>query len=224
VTAIVWIVRPGDENESLRYSMRSVWANLPHTSAWIAGHKPSWVSDLVHHRPAVQNPGDRHGNVRRNIEQACHSLDRWILMWDDVYVMRPMTELPIYTAGPLDQVVARIRRKDGASKHADDIEAAGKVCRVLGIDEPSAYDALHLPQHIHSETMLHALRATATTNCVLTLHGNMAGLGGTVVHNAKRATGWREADIVSTSEKRFKVGDEGRHVRATFPEACPYEA
>lgn len=225
MVAVVWIVKPGDDNEPLRFSMRSVWANLPHTSAWIAGHKPSWVSDLVHHRPAQQNPGDRHGNVRRNIEQACHSLDRWILMWDDIYVMRPMHELPVYTRGPIDQVVAAIRTKDnGPSRHADDIEQAGKTLRAMGYNHPLAYDALHLPQHINSEHMLQAIRERGTTNCVLTMHGNIAGLGGAVVANAKRADAWREEAIISTSQKRWDTGDEGRHVRGLFPEPCPYEA
>lgn len=228
MTAVVWIVKPGDDNEQLRYSLRSVAANLPHTSAWIAGHRPRWVAPDVHHRPAEHHQGDRHGNVRRNITEACRSLDRWILAWDDVYVTRPLEQLPVLHAGPVDDIVARLRERDGGarSKYATDIEAAGRILRTMGIADPRCYDALHVPQTIHSEHMLQAIRIAdhTDTNCILTLHGNLAQVGGTEHVNAKSADGWAERILVSTSQLRFDRAPEGQHIRALFPQPCQYEA
>ena len=41
----VYYVRPGDRNDELRYSLRSL-ANLPHDRVWIVGHTPPWVTGI----------------------------------------------------------------------------------------------------------------------------------------------------------------------------------
>jgi hypothetical protein len=43
---VVYVVRPGNRNEELRYSLRSIAAHLPHRRVWLAGFCPSWVRNI----------------------------------------------------------------------------------------------------------------------------------------------------------------------------------
>ncbi|MFF3129757.1 hypothetical protein ACFVRD_48125 [Streptomyces sp. NPDC057908] len=50
---IVYVVRPWNQNEQLRYSLRTL-ANLPHRRVWIAGYCPTWVGPDVGRIPVAQ--------------------------------------------------------------------------------------------------------------------------------------------------------------------------
>ena len=59
---IVYVVRPGDENEALRYSLRSL-ANIPHRTVWIAGYRPKWCYGIVYvPRDQADQPDPTHSN------------------------------------------------------------------------------------------------------------------------------------------------------------------
>jgi len=98
------------------------------------------------------------------------------------------------------------------------------VLERLGYEEPLAYDCIHVPQVIHSEHMLEAIDIAEANgvNAVLTIHGNLANLGGEQVINAKRPTGWSRRAFVSTSEKRWREG-VGEYIRDLFPEPSVHE-
>lgn len=225
MTAVVWVVKPGDQNEALRYSLRSVHANLPHSSMWIAGHKPKWVSDRVRHLPTDQVPGDRHGNVRRNIRAACEAHDEWIVMWDDVYVTRPVDQLPVLHRGTVTDLVASKLAVKPLTPYERGIERTGHVLEQLGYPHPYCYDCIHVPQTVQSRHMLRALDVAAEyeVNHVLTLHGNFAQLGGMEGVNAKQDEGWSSRTFVSTSDRRWRTAPVGAYIRDLFPEKSPYE-
>ena len=65
---IVYVVRPGERNEELRYSLRSL-SNLPHGRVWIAGYMPKWVTG-VEHIPSPAKPGS-HVHAKANLRAAC---------------------------------------------------------------------------------------------------------------------------------------------------------
>lgn len=225
MTAVVWVVRPGDDNEPLRYSLRSVAANLPHYTAWIAGHKPSWVGRKVNHLPTVQRPGDRHGNVRRNITAACHAVDEWVLMWDDIYVTRPTPTIPVLHRGTVRELMREKAAANEVRSYERDIEATGRVLEHLGYPDPLCYDCLHVPHTIHSPDMLKAIQLAEQhqVKMILTLHGNLAQVGGTKDVNAKADTGWSRRLFVSTSTRRWKTAPVGAYIRDLFPNPCDYE-
>lgn len=222
--SVVWIVRPGDDNEALRYSMRSVHANLPHAGAWIAGHKPKWVSDKVHHLPTIQTPGDRHGNVRLNLTAACNALDEWVCMWDDVFVTRPLDTLPVQHRGTIAAHVQARKVERQFRSYERDLQATGQLLERLGYQQPLCYDALHMPQTIHSPDMLKAIALAEqhAVKMVLTLHGNLAQVGGTEGVNAKAETGWSRRPFVSTSDRRWRTAPVGAYIRDLFPDPCPW--
>lgn len=88
---IVYIVRPGDYNEELRISLRSIAKFAPKADVWIVGYKPSWVTN-VSYIPKNQINGSW-VNARYNLITACRTQDisdNFILMNDDFILTRPI--------------------------------------------------------------------------------------------------------------------------------------
>lgn len=218
---VVYIVGPGERNEELRYSLRSL-VNVPHDGVTIAGHKPGWVRN-VQYLPVRQSRG-KQPNIRANIRAACAEYDQWLLMWDDVFVTRPVDQVPVMHRGPVAALVDRFRAKGPLSSYVQHIERAGKILEAAGYDEPFAYDCIHVPQHIHSEHMLAAIDWAEAEECnaVLTLHGNLAGRRGEQAPNAKAEAGWSRRPFVSTSDRRWRRG-VGDYIRDLFPARSEHE-
>lgn len=96
---IVYIVRNGDENNELLYSLRSVQKFMPSfDNIVIVGYKPEWVnSDNVIYIPTHQKRiKSSWENARNNFLTACKSSlisDDFILMNDDFIATRPIKNL-----------------------------------------------------------------------------------------------------------------------------------
>lgn len=94
-------VRPGDQNEELRYAMRSWEANLVFPEGLIlvtVGHKPSWVNPDYHldgnRYPSI--PAAVWDNVMIGSEYAASDRDEVLYMNDDFFCMDPMSSvLPV---------------------------------------------------------------------------------------------------------------------------------
>lgn len=215
---IVYVVRPGDNNEELRYSLRSIAQNLPHAGVTIAGHKPPWVTN-THHCPTRQD-GTKAANIRANITAACHTHpDEYLLFQDDIFITQPLNHIPHYRG----RAIADIPPDTSFTRT---IVTAGDILRRHGHTNPHSYDALHVPQHISTPAMLQALTIATEHTCprILTLHGNIANRDDTErVYNAKQLTGWSRRPIVSTDDKRFRTDPVGAYLRDLFPNPCQYE-
>ena len=64
---LVYIVCPGDQNEELRYSLRSVARNLPGRRVWIFGHTPPWVTGV--HSVELDPLDDKYENLPARVEK-----------------------------------------------------------------------------------------------------------------------------------------------------------
>ena len=102
---VVYFVRKGDQNEELRYSLRSL-VNLPHRKVWIVGHTPAWVTGVE------SIPGnvfrEKWWNVVDNLRLAALHVkaEQFVVMNDDIFLMRPPSLAPCYR-GPLVEQIAR---------------------------------------------------------------------------------------------------------------------
>jgi len=217
---VCYAVGPRDPGDQLRYSLRSL-QNIEHDGVTIAGYIPRWVANVE--ALPVRQTGGKQANIRNNLRAICERYDQWILFWDDVFVTRP-TELHPMNRGPVRKLVATHYARGEKTLYMRDIEETGLLLERLGYEEPLAYDCIHVPQVIHSEHMLEAIDIAEDNkvNAVLTIHGNLANLGGEQVINAKRPTGWSRRTFVSTSDKRWPKG-VGEYIRDLFPERCQYE-
>lgn len=100
VPDVVYVVRPG-ENEELRYSLRSLAANLPHGRVFIVGSVEPWLQNVV----AVELPplNDKFANQRQSLEAAVARpdlSDPFILFNDDHFVITPLETVEILHLGP----------------------------------------------------------------------------------------------------------------------------
>jgi hypothetical protein len=104
----VYVCRPGD-NEELRYSIRSVVANMPHDNLWLVGYKPSWyMGNFI----SVPNTTTKFENIRLAIKAAAEHneiSDNFILMNDDFFVIKPANPEVVLHGGLLTDKISRYR-------------------------------------------------------------------------------------------------------------------
>lgn len=241
---VVYVVRPGLQNEELRYSMRSVAQNLEHAAVWVVGACPDWVSDEVGWIQTRQID-HKHRNVRNNLLAACASSvpisSSFILMNDDFFVLRPTREVLPLHAGSLDEFAAR-HFKPGANQLNWGRRAAetSRTLQMLGLpaDSLHCYE-LHVPMVIDRELAVSTYRAVEAIgradvrySMFRTRYGNLAQVGGQQTHDVKiwddpgwerrraQAGRWR---YLSTGDTAFAYGRVGTWLRDRFPTPCKYE-
>lgn len=90
---LVYVVREGEHNPDLLYSLRSVSKYCNFRNIWIAGHCPSWVTN-VKVIPVPQGDS-KYRNSTANLLAACKTpeiTDDFILMNDDFFALRPIED------------------------------------------------------------------------------------------------------------------------------------
>jgi hypothetical protein len=224
VTDIVYIVRPGESNEELRFSLRSL-VNVPHDRVWIAGHKPEWVTG-VEHIPTVQN-SRKWWNARRNLAAAVThpDLPEFVLFNDDFFVLEPLEDVPVLHRGSVTATIKHLNHTVGPSVYMRGLVATHQMLNTWGINDPLCY-SLHVPIPIVAEGMREVLQATEGVTDRLhlrTLYGNLMAIGGDEVPDCKinRRTSSVTGPFLSTSDRTFvEVSDS---LAEQFPDPSPYE-
>jgi hypothetical protein len=223
---IVYVVRDGDENEELRFSLRSL-VNLPHDQVWIVGHKPSWVTG-VEHLPTFQ-AGTKYENSTQNLLAACDHpdvADEFALMNDDIYVVKPLKAVPVFHRGPVAELVAYYRRKQGP--YLEGMQATAGLLAGWGFSDPLSYE-LHMPLPVVKAAMADVLRRGIGHTPVLhkrTLYGNVMGIGGELTQDCKirrplDASQAITGPFLSTKDSTFRYAR--RRLERMFPFPSPYE-
>lgn len=229
---IVYLVGPGERNEALRYSLRSL-ANLPHNRVWIVGHRPEWVAG-VEYLPVSQR-GPKHANTWANLEAvAAHGPESFYLFNDDYFLLHPMTEVPVFHRGSLDERIAYYARKPGLGAWARRGRNTRRALTRAGLkgDRLRSYE-LHLPLPLDREPLaealaaLHRVRETEARHYMKrTWVGNWLRLGGEQTRDCKVHSQWGNAALrgsfLSTSDRAWS-GSAGAAIRARFAAPGPYE-
>lgn len=235
MTDVVYIVKPNDDNEELRYSLRSLSKNLNHDKVYFAGHKPAWVQNVIH-IPTIQVLGEKHPNSLRN-QMAAYThpdiSDTFYLFNDDHFVMKRHEEMPILNWGPLDHALTKLRHTLGPS-FAFSMETTQQILLDMGLSTTNYQ--LHVPCVIPKAQLVDVFAnfpSPAPNGAWLhqvTLAGNIYQWGGesrerdVKVHELYvLPQGIERADFLSTSDKSFEYGLIGQYIRARFPEKCEYE-
>lgn len=224
---VVYLVRPGDDNDELRHSLRTL-ANMPHDRVWFVGHLPSWATD-VHHVP-----GNRGAytitNVHDNVRIACDIddlSDPFVMMNDDFFIMQPTVTPPTWWRDTLADHIASI---DAWSPWKQSLLAAQDWLRRRGIDDPISYE-LHVPLLVDKAKMAEALDEAAGFSPLYppqwrTVYGNRWGIGGDQHPDCKIGVDgtWDPTwPFLSCHDDSFANGPIGSHIRTTFPTTSPYE-
>lgn len=222
----MYIVRHERRNERLRYSLRSV-KNIPHQRVWIVGHKPSWAIN-VEHRQTHPDGRHKYDRVTQNVLAACHApgiSDPFIIMNDDFFILRPITELQNYWRETVEQGIDRYRRQNMTRWRKDAADAL-PLFRSWGVEDPFSWE-LHIPMIVHKEPMIEAIaRFGQGTPIWRTLYGNYMDLTGArmvdVKHNLQTRPS-RSDVFASCSDAGFNRGPIGKVIAKQFATPSVFE-
>lgn len=156
---LVYMVRTGECNEDLRFSLRSIAKNAPaFDNVFIVGYKPRWVSDDVIHIPTQQIMGSSpNKNTNMNLFTACSDdriSDDFVLMNDDFILMRPIANWDIslsFAKNSIKEQIAEYARAGFSGEYKSAFDNFLKfVCDMGWFDEPMNYE-LHFPMIINKK-------------------------------------------------------------------------
>jgi hypothetical protein len=226
---IVYVVRPGDDNEELRYSLRTVCAHLPHDRVWIAGHRPPWLVN-VGHIPTEQT-GTKWANSTTNLRAACTHPEvsqRFTLVNDDMFLLADQPDgVPVYNRGLLDAVIAEHHDRRW-SRYVQGMTATRTRLAAHGYTDLLSFE-LHVPMPVDKTLMLRAMALGSRIPVwhKRTAYGAVAGLTGEQIADVKiptrRGLPRAGAQFVSSNDQSFARGEVGRLIRARYPNPSRYE-
>jgi hypothetical protein len=228
---IVYFVREGEENEELRYSLRSL-KNLPHRKVHIVGYKPSWVKN-VNHVDVTQDRGGKNLNTTYNMEMAAYEYnisEDFILMNDDFFIMKPLSELPRLHRGLVTELEKYYEQFD--SQYYIGMRDTRKYMEQLGFENPYSYE-LHIPMMFNKNNVMDMLtkyyqdQPSVAVLHKRSLYGNMFDYGGEETKDVKVYTLNGQFDknstFLSTQDNIWQDSEVGVFIRNKFPEKCEYE-
>jgi hypothetical protein len=176
----VYICKYG-ENEELRYSIRSVEANLPPGKIWVVGGKPSWYSG--NYIPVEQSAGKQHSAIKNlsAIVQSDQIQEDFVLMNDDFFVVKPVKEIKTYHGGSLKDKIDLRREITPGSRYLDLLLKTYKVLQKIGIAEILDYE-IHVPMKISKTGLREALGFGTQWRST---YGNTHRVGGEKIEDVK---------------------------------------
>jgi len=228
---VVYVVRPGDRNEELRYSLRSLQNLLPQPSqVVIAGYKPEWVQNVLY--LPVPRHWDKHRSSTQNLREACLSeavSDPFWFWNDDQFAMQPHT-LEVHHRGPVADTLRYYRNAYvNGSLYIRGMQRTADLLEQDGYEFPLCYDAIHVPLLVHKGPMLETIRRGSGIRAFhkMTYYGNLSAIGGTYHDDVKVRPGvlrdFRNSPLLSTSDEVFGTHEVGTYIRESFPSASVYE-
>ena len=185
---VVWICRTGP-NEELRYSIRSVEANMPHENIVVVGGKPDWYTgkfiEVNTFTAGGQPSRNKYENAKNNIRQVVDndSISKdFVLMNDDFYVMKPVDQLQYYHGGLLSDKIRTHQTFAPGAEYTGVLTRTAQVLDAMGIKDPLDY-ALHIPMMFNRQKLSEVLKQPIAS--IRTLYGNMYGVGGCKMGDVK---------------------------------------
>lgn len=233
---VVYTLKEEDDNEELRYSLRSLAANMPHNNVFFAGYMPTWVRN-VYHIPVEQDKGSKYLNSRANIMAACHSpevTNDFILMNDDFFILQPTDYLEWHFRDTLDKVIQTFALH-GNGPYLRGMKRTKQILEDLGqaVHGPIKSYELHIPMVFNKRKRILTveLQELVNPNQDLfhsnTIYGNFWSMGGRRMKDVKiydeKSLPPQNAQFLSTDDMSFKRGKVGEFVREKFPLRCIYE-
>lgn len=229
---LIYPLRPGNTNEELKFSLRTVEAHYPqHGNIWIIGNKPTWLRD-VNFIPGNNQTRGVMWNVRvyRNILTACEhddTPDQFIAMNDDFLITAPITDIPVYHRGSLRKQVECIKDNPRTWWHHSLLFTL-ETLEQAGYPDPISYE-VHVPLRVDDKQgMAEALRkfdGVIRKRIPVqwrTIYGNLNHIGGTWHQDPKaRRAGPIYKPFHSTTDTVWK--DYRDHFQQHFPHPSRYE-
>lgn len=230
---IFYPVRPGDDNEELRYSLRSL-RNIKHGRVFIVGHVPDWVTNVI----GIELPklGTYHRTAQRNIEHVIKHTDisdKFLYMNDDFFIMNPIEKMPTIFRGTLDGVIEKQGQRSKGDYYNAMVKTRDLIDKIFTGKQTLYSYEIHLPMVFDKAKLGSIFNIISQHDPEFhryqyrTIYGNLFEIGGVQnVHGSikvkRTADKLPSGDFASTNELTFS-GQVGRQIRAIFPDKSPYE-
>ena len=177
---IVYICRPGD-NEELRYSIRSVVKNMPHDNIWLVGNRPKWYDGNF---LSVADSSNKYENIRNAIKYVSINDDiseDFILMNDDFFVIKPLTDIPTFHGGLLIDKINEYKSLNASPRYIKILLNTHRFLVKSGIQNPIDYD-IHTPMIMNKANVQ---KIIDRKHFPRSMYGNIFNVGGTQIKDVK---------------------------------------
>ena len=225
---VVYILKANAPSEELRFSLRSIEANMEHGKVWFyCGCPAGFVPDeYVQHEQKGATKWER---TRSSLIEICKnekiSKQFWLFN-DDFYIMQPMQSAKNYHRGLLADHIKDIelRHCGGSTAYTNNLRICERQLRDAGLTTLDY--AVHIPMLVDRSKGLEALRMFPRCPMFRSLYGNYAQIGGDFIVDCKTTDSNRiinpEDPFFSTSNRAFS-GKVREQMEALFPDPCRYE-
>lgn len=137
--------------------------------------------------------------------------DEFIWSMDDVFIMKPIKEIPCYYRGTLDDHIKSRRRMD---QYTRALVSTNEFLKRQGVEEPLSFE-LHIPYVLNSEKFKEISILTSNefkrgTNLLMrSVYFNLVDCPAVIHHDVKNAVDYKKETFLSTSNSTFngEIGD-----------------
>lgn len=217
---VVYVCRHGENNEELRYSLRSL-ANVDHDEVWVAGGWPPWLRarTIAVPRPKGGPYAASYANLIAALEHPEVS-ERFLLMMDDVFIMWPQEIAPMHRGDIARSKVAQSSHRSLILQMGRWLDSQGRGRLDYETHAPFVMDKAKL-----AEVVALPAPEKARLAAIRTLYGNWHEIGGWPVEDFKVRPPFDipHRPIISTNDGIFARKEIGLYIRDQFPEPSPYE-
>lgn len=225
---IVYILRDNVKPDELRYSLRSIEANMSHGKVWFYCGCPSGIvpDEFVEYQ---QQGGSKWERVRNTLVEVCQNdqiSKKFWLFNDDFYVLQKMESTTPLHRGLLSDHIKDVETRHGRrTAYTMQLRKCEQQLQDAGL---TVLDyALHVPLLVDRAKGLETLQMFPSCPMFRSLYGNYANIGGEYSNDVKTVNPDKEipedARFFSTSNKSFAGHVKGQ-LAERFPDPCRYEA
>jgi len=146
---VVYFQGPQVSERELRWSLRSMAANLPHERVLFLGQAPDFVKNVAS-IDADWPEGKWHSIHAKNRALAKLDFEEATLFDDDMYVTRPVDRVPHYHTGWMRK--RNVPRTDRYSTWREIVTITHEWLEAQGVEHP-LHPAVHVPRIVTKENM-----------------------------------------------------------------------
>lgn len=218
---VVYVVREGENNEELRYSLRTL-DNLPHNKVYIVGYKPSWVENVIH-ITNKQGPNPQE-NVNRGLQLISEDkrINDFVFMNDDFFIMHPIGGIPEWYQGSLNERIILYKQSHNYVQ-AFSLETTQRELKRMGVEAPLSWE-LHVPMNMNRKKLRKMFKATELELFAIrprTLYANYNNVRG-IKHNDVKGLSSKKEIFISTAGE-FRTSRAAKLICGSRPDRSPYE-
>lgn len=225
---IVYVYKYVDSQE-LKYSLRSVEANMTYNSVWLYGDEPKGIQP-DHFVDVLQSGWTAGERVMKMIKQACENPDITDDFWlfnDDFFVLKKLSTTKSFYAGQLADRITAIEKKHKGkpTAYTMKLRKAEERLKADGLTT-KAFDAVHTPMLINKAKALETIATYPDIVMFRSMYGNMHKVPCIKIKDTKIHTPHdvpaEDARFVSTNDISFKK-ECGRYIRRQFTKPSRFE-